>query len=102
MAPQRIQMRRSAGWRKPAEAVYVGRPTIWGNPWKVGGRAHGAIDPATAQRRYEHALLAGGLADRTGHALVDRLEELRGHDLACWCEPSQPCHADVLLRLANR
>jgi hypothetical protein len=27
--------------------------------------------------------------------------ELRGKNLACWCKPDQPCHADVLLELAN-
>lgn len=29
------------------------------------------------------------------------LQELRGHDLCCWCPLDQPCHADVLLELAN-
>lgn len=29
------------------------------------------------------------------------LDHLRGHDLACWCELGAPCHADVLLELAN-
>ena len=33
---------------------------------------------------------------------VADLEELRGHDLCCWCPEDQPCHADVLLELANR
>lgn len=33
--------------------------------------------------------------------VLDRLQELRGHDLACWCRLDQPCHADVLLGLAN-
>jgi len=35
-------------------------------------------------------------------ALLHRLPELRGKDLACWCRPGEPCHADVLLELANR
>lgn len=30
------------------------------------------------------------------------LESLRGKNLACWCPLDQPCHADVLLELANR
>lgn len=33
--------------------------------------------------------------------VLDRLQELHGHDLACWCRLDQPCHADVLLELAN-
>lgn len=95
-------MRRSAGWRKPEGAAYVGRPSIWGNPWRVGGKAHGAMDPATAVAHYEHALQTGELTDSEGHALIDRIEELRGRDLVCWCDLDKPCHAEVLLRYANR
>jgi hypothetical protein len=101
-SPKRVQMRRTAGWRKPAGVVYVGRPTQWGNPHRVGGRAHGALDPATAVARYREDLLAGELHARDGSALIDRLATLRGKDLACWCDPDKPCHADVLLELANR
>ena len=99
--PQRIQMRRTPGWRKPAGAFYVGRPTEWGNPWRIGGKAHGALDPATAVARYQDAMLKAELRDRDGIALLDRLHELRGRDLACWCDLDQPCHADVLLELSN-
>lgn len=94
-------MRRTAGWRKPTEAIYVGRPSVWGNPWRVGGKAHGAIDPATAKAEYAHALLNGRLRDPGGTALIERIGELRGRDLACWCDADQPCHADVLLHYAN-
>lgn len=101
MDPKRIQMRRSAGWRKPPEAIYVGRPTIWGNPWVVGGKAHGALGPQEAKAKYEQALTRGELKDRQGNALIDRIHELAGRDLACWCAPGQACHADVLLHYAN-
>jgi hypothetical protein len=101
MKPTRIQMRRTAGWRKPVTTIYVGRPTIWGNPWVVGGKAHGAIDPATAVARYESALTKGELKDNEGNALIDRVSELRGRNLACWCDTDKPCHADVLLHFAN-
>lgn len=94
-------MRRTAGWRKPEGVIYVGRPSEWGNPWRVGGKAHGAIDPATAVAHYDHALMNGELKGKDGTALIDRIQELRGRDLACWCDPNQPCHADVLLRHAN-
>lgn len=94
-------MRRSAGWRKPPGVVYVGRPTQWGNPFRVGGRAHGALDPATAVARFRDALLKGELRARDGGALLDQLPELRGRDLGCWCDLDKPCHADVLLELAN-
>jgi hypothetical protein len=95
-------MRRTAGWRKPAGVVYVGRPTQWGNPYRVGGCAHGALDPATAVARYRDDLLQGVLHARDGSALIDQLASLRGRDLACWCDLDKPCHAEVLLELANR
>jgi Domain of unknown function (DUF4326) len=101
MKPERIQVRRVAGWRLPEGAVYVGRPTIWGNPWRVGGRAHGALGPKEAVEEYARALTRGELKDRKGTPLIERIAELRGRPLACWCEPGQPCHADVLLRYAN-
>lgn len=99
--PKRIQMRRTPGWRKPPDVVYVGRPTVWGNPWRVGGRAHGALGPVEAVAEYERALTAGELKDPHGGALIGRVGELRGKDLACWCDLDKPCHADVLLRYAN-
>lgn len=37
MNPQRIQMKRTKGWRKPEGAVYVGRPSLYGNPFLVDG-----------------------------------------------------------------
>ena len=36
MTPIRIQRKRTKGWRMPPNTVYVGRPTIWGNPFPVG------------------------------------------------------------------
>lgn len=33
---------------------------------------------------------------------IERIKaELRGRNLACWCRPGDPCHADVLLEIAN-
>jgi hypothetical protein len=74
----------------PAGAVYVGRPSRWGNPWPVA--EHGA---AGAVARYR----AWVLADPAQLAAVRA--ELAGHDLACWCRLDTPCHVDVLLDLAN-
>lgn len=73
-----------------SEAVYVGRPSPWGNPFKVGRDG----DRREVIRRYKEYL-------RSRPDLMTRLPELRGRDLACWCAPKE-CHADVLLRLANR
>ena len=105
--PARIQMRRVKGWRMPEGAVYVGRPSRWGNPYKVGaevqvggrgldtGRAHVVVDAADAVRLYRKWIWTQGRIEGLTPAL-------RGHDLACWCRLDAPCHADVLLELANR
>ena len=75
----------------PAEdAVYVGRPSDWGNPFRVG--RDGTREEVIA--KFESYVLA------MLKKKPDWLDPLRGKDLICWCVPL-PCHADVLLRLAN-
>jgi hypothetical protein len=95
MKPKRIQVRRVKGWRMPANTVYVGRPTKWGNPFPVAvyGREE-AVRRFEAQ--YRESLMREPIITRQ---MLDR--DLRGKNLACWCPLDQPCHADVLLRLAN-
>lgn len=93
MTPARIQLRRTKGWRKPDNAVVVARPTRWGNPFPV-------ID---GDREFAAFLYRGWLvAHPDARPLRDDIESLRGKDLACWCPLNGPCHADVLLDLANR
>lgn len=104
--PKRIQRRRTKGWRMPEGAVYVGRPTKWGNPYRVGTRAmlsplHNA-QPITV-RDARHAVHLYRRWLRGARVRIEDLgPELRGKDLACWCPLGQPCHADVLLEWANR
>ena len=88
--PVRVQRRRSAGWRMPAGAVYVGRPTRWGNPHRVN--EHGPAERSRFTRRSYRPTLPGW--PRCGLSWG-------GRDLACWCPPGRPCHADVLLEVAN-
>jgi len=113
--PDRIQLRRTAGWRLPEGAVSVARPSNWGNPFTIAGAIeHGfASDEDQARKvavEFFRAWLLGldpGENDtyRAGPRgrLYDRrwmrrhLPDLRGKTLACWCPPGQPCHADVLL-----
>ena len=106
--PRRIQRKRTKGWRMPPNAVYVGRPTQWGNPFEgsIFGR-QGAVDAyavhlasyfgweARTFRRAFYPLPAESKAFETWIA------PLRGHVLICWCPLDQPCHADVLLVAAN-
>lgn len=93
--PERIQRQRTRGWRMPDCAVYVGRPSKWGNPYQAGRDGDG--NPAYLVRLFREYL-----ARPEQTALVAAIKaELRGKDLACWCPLDQPCHADVLLDLAN-
>lgn len=89
----------------PEGAVYVGRPTQWGNPFTFELAAPDVVEP-----RVDMAALAAQLVVLTYRAWVTRevrefltidLEPLRGRDLVCWCPLDRPCHADVLLELAN-
>ena len=77
----------------PEGAVYIGRPSKWGNPFKIG--VHGTREQAI--EKYRGRIMAN-IAD---NPRVFDLSELRGKDLVCWCHP-QPCHGDVLLELANK
>jgi len=69
----------------------VTRPTKWGNPHPLD------LGRAEAVRRYRVDLLAG----RLGVTVEQVREELRGRDLACYCPLDEPCHADVLIQIAN-
>ena len=123
--PGRIQRVRRKGWRMPPNTVYVGRPTVFGNP--IGCIQHGCYRKPCGccepyfccVDKYEE-YVRSGLENRPsltrcfavcfGDAaegypvrseLVRRLPELRGKNLCCWCPLDRPCHADVLLELAN-
>ncbi len=134
--PDRIQLRRTKGWRKPDGAIVVSRPTRWGNPWKPGQpggfwlpdwpvsnsriACHlGAADAVDLYRRvieqgpdpvnsllpsecsqHGRRRLRDGLRSHAARIRRD-LPELRGRNLCCWCALDQPCHADVLLEMAN-
>jgi hypothetical protein len=79
----------------PPNTVYVGRPTKWGNPYKVG-----EFDSGFGRKLSLQDCLGLYELFLNSHD-APSIEELRGKDLACWCPLDKPCHADVLLRLAN-
>jgi hypothetical protein len=72
------------------EAVYVGRPSPWGNPFVVPKDG----DRTTVIAKYREWLLS------QPKLVASVKRQLRGCDLVCWCAPL-PCHADVLLEIAN-
>ena len=74
----------------PADAVYIGRPTKWGNPFVIGrdGTRQQVV------QKYKDYILSN-------QSLLSQIHELRGKDLVCFCAPQQ-CHGDVLIELANQ
>lgn len=98
---RRIQRKRVKGWQMPANTVYVGRPTKWGNPYAVGQAVGIRETPMTAIEAVEcyRVYIAANAASAERWRLP--IAELRGKNLACWCPLDQPCHADVLLEIAN-
>jgi len=74
----------------PADAVYIGRPTKWGNPFVIGpdGTRQEVV------QKYKDYILSN-------QSLLSQLHELRGKDLICFCAPQQ-CHGDILIELANQ
>ncbi len=116
-SPHRVQLSRKAGWRLPENTVSVARPGRWGNPFYVSRWR----DAATCVALFENAMQGTWNPDTSAHlpsawqgyvehqAWLQRQQQhplellapLRGKNLACWCRLDQPCHADVLLRLAN-
>lgn len=129
MKPKRLQRKRTRGYRLPAGAICVSRPSIFGNPFAVRERVRNntwavidTLDNTAPDIEFEHRREAQAYAVarfidymRTRFMSV---EELRGHDLACYCRlcsqhsdglplgticgECDPCHGDFLLNEANR
>ena len=106
--PIRIQLSRAKGWRMPANTVNVARGPgrKWGNPWVIrktyyrdSDGTSGPVECAeTSVRLFEEMLQI----DLRRYPSNDEIRAaLRGKNLACWCKLDAPCHADVLLRIAN-
>lgn len=107
--PKRIQLRRTKGWKLPPNTVKVDRSTKWGNQFQVGSTFQSVDDDGNVLGEYVCAstrqaveLYRNYLESDFGDDLYwDAKEQLRGKNLACWCKPGDPCHADVLLEIAN-
>lgn len=101
--PVRLRLSRSQGFRlqdasraiNGLPAVRVSRPGLWGN---YAAKRAGILDPDAARLAFRAWVETEASSAWKARARID----LGGCNLACWCEPGQPCHADVLLELANR
>jgi len=100
VGPRRIQRKRIRGWKMPENTVSVCRPGKFGNPFLVTE----GVTQAEAVTAFRIWLMGdscmAGMPERK-QQILDGLPELRGKNLACYCEEGTPCHADVLLELAN-
>lgn len=82
MTPERIQRKRTRGWRMPENTIYVGRPSKWGNRFGVGHSRlspQDRIDCVELFRKWIH------LCEERGLVAINDLSLLRGKNLACWC-----------------
>lgn len=116
--PKRIQRKRTKGWRLPENTVCVTRPGKWGNPFVV----HHPNGPEKMQQPMTPKMAVASfrsMIEKEGGwfpqplpwpkgkipaqytSVEDVRRELRGKDLACFCPLDVPCHADVLLEIAN-
>jgi len=91
--PKRIQRKRTKGWKRPENTVYVGRGSYYGNPFVIGVHVR---DAEEAVYHYKNWIESW----KTLHIAKIR-KELRGKNLMCWCPEHQKCHADILLKIAN-
>lgn len=117
MKPKRMHLSRRRGFNLQAEsqalnglpAKRVTRPGPWGNPFTIAeAAAKYGLDPEAAQARAVEMCgqwLRGTLDPKLSPGPPPTREairrELRGYNLACWCKLDTPCHADVLIELAN-
>lgn len=116
MTPNRIQRKRTRGWEMPPNTKSVTRPGKWGNLFKVvrvdgcyrvWSGIHGTF---VGLREFNGEVYDPRLAAKEAvqyyrdYAVASTLDfsELKGYDLACFCKEGDPCHADVLLELANQ
>jgi hypothetical protein len=122
MSPARLQRKRTKGWRKPESAVVVTRGSRWGNPYRIEAGRDGTARVCVREGQDVLCVAQGVTEERAREVAVSSYRswleqrpdwvaaarsELAGRDLMCWCPLVDcdgvpvPCHADVLLEIAN-
>lgn len=125
--PTRIQRKRIKGWKMSPNTVYVGRPSKWGNPFYIAEENSNGIKyyhvcnetmhlttytskhDAMSQsvKFYEQWLFTAstvliyGIYGAGARLRLEVFCSLPEKNLCCWCPLDQPCHADILLKIAN-
>lgn len=106
MKPQRVQLKRTKGWRMPENTVKVDRTTKWGNPFVIG-KDNPFIPGAMVQDRRHAFVLYRSFAQHNDKLIIAARMQLAGKNLACWCPTphemyqEDECHAAILLKIAN-
>lgn len=121
---KRIQRKRTKGWRMPENTVSVTRPGKYGNPFIVGHHYMRNVSSGTVLGKFLYIEAYEGYQTKT-YTTIKTLKEavewyewylstyserqlqvlrndLKGKNLACWCPLDKPCHADILLKYANK
>lgn len=92
MTPARVQRKRSKGYRQPSDTKYVGRPTVYGNPFKV--KDHGIAKTMKLYRTHLEKKLKSN---------PQFLEPLRHYKyISCFCNLNEECHIDILIEVLKR
>lgn len=117
---KRIQRKRTKGWKMPENSKYIGRPTKWGNPFKLTDDGY-IMCYSIGRKKLDPWIIWSATGGFTLTDIVELYErwikaelynfeflpappsiiELKGMDLACFCSLSSPCHADVLIKLLS-
>lgn len=79
-------------WKKNPNAIYIGRPSRWGNPYRLRKEDERNL----CLIYYEEWL------NRMLKAYPDFLKPLIGKDLICWCPLDKPCHVDILIKYIKK
>ncbi len=85
----------------PSNTVSVCRPGKFGNPFVVTDDRTQAEAVMAFRIWLTVAGCTAGIPEKK-RAILNCLHELKGKNLACWCKEGTPCHADVLLEIANK
>lgn len=118
LIPQRIQRKRTKGWKMPENTVSVCRPGEFGNPFKIGtwakiGGTGGFAYLCCWEKQYatpdmtfiEDSIIATEMYIyylEKYPLSKEKINKLKGKNLACWCKVGDPCHADILLEIVNK
>jgi hypothetical protein len=97
--PRRVQLKRAAGWKMPPGTLKVDRTTRWGNPFTIADCGSAAVAVAQHGRWMRGEIAAPGAIEPPSRDALRAA--LGGHNLACWCPIGGPCHAELLLQIAN-